>query len=56
MLDKDGTSEMTSIFNGMTNISFISGDMLFIKTFESVINDKEIKSVTFFDTEINIAQ
>lgn len=49
---KDGTSETTDIFNGMHHLA--SGDMLFIKTFENVINDKEIKSITFFDTEIPI--
>ncbi len=51
---KDGTSETTDIFNGMYHLEHFRGDMLFIKTFESVINDKDIKSITFFDTEIQI--
>jgi hypothetical protein len=50
---KDGTSEITNIFNGMSHLSI--GDILLIKTFENVINDKEIESLTFFATEIKIA-
>lgn len=50
---KDGTSETTDIFNGMHHLDG-NGDMLFIKTFDKVMNDKEIKSITFFDTEIQI--
>lgn len=52
---KDGTSETTNIFHGMKDISFSLGEMLFVKTFENVINDKEIKSIVFFGTEIKIA-
>lgn len=52
---KDGTSETTNIFHGMKDISFSLGDMVFVKTFDNVINDKEIKSIEFFDTEIKIA-
>ncbi len=51
---KDDTSETTSIFNGMHNLDHLKGEMIFIKTFESVINDKEIKSITFYNTEIEI--
>lgn len=51
---KDGTSETTDIFNGMHHLEYSSGNMLFIKTFENVINDKEIESITFFETEINL--
>ena len=48
----DGTSETTENFNGTSSIQHGSGDMIFIKTFDSMINDKEIKSITFFGTEI----
>ncbi len=51
---KDGTSETTDTFNGMHHLDHLSGEILFIKTFENVINDKEIQSITFFDTEIPI--
>lgn len=51
---KDGTSEITTIFNGMHNIEHLKGEMIFIKNFESVINDKEIKSITFFNNEFEI--
>ena len=33
---------------------YLSGEMLMIKTFDSVINDKEIQSISFFDTKIPI--
>lgn len=52
---KDGTSETTDIFNGMHYLEYSSGNMLFIKTFKNVINDREIESITFFDTGIQIA-
>ena len=48
----DGTSETTEIFNGMTTADYLSGELLTIKTFEKVINDKAIRSVTFFGEEI----
>ncbi len=51
---KDGTSETNDILNGMHHLDHLSGEMLFIKTFESVINDKEIKSISFFGTEVEI--
>ena len=51
---QDGTSETTDIFDGMHHLDH-SGKILFIKTFEKVINDRAIKSITFFDTEIQIA-
>lgn len=51
---KDGSSETTTIFNGMHSIEYGTGHMLTIKTFENVINDKEIASIVFFDKEIPI--
>lgn len=50
---KDGTSETTSIFTGL-EVSEGGIQMLTIKTFENVINDKEIVSIVFFDKEIPI--
>lgn len=51
---KDGTSETTSIFTGLT-VSELLGNQLFtIKTFEDVINDKKIASIVFFNKEISI--
>lgn len=47
---KGGTSETTSVLTGLRVIG--TDGMWFIKTFDNVINDKEIKSITFFDTEI----
>lgn len=52
---RDGTSETTTLFQGMSHADFLTGEMLFIKTFENVINHKEIASITFFDTELPIA-
>ncbi|HWQ74234.1 MAG TPA: hypothetical protein VN441_02860, partial [Syntrophomonas sp.] len=49
---EDGTSETTSVLTGLQVIG--TDGMWFIKTFEKVINDKEIKSIIFFDTEITI--
>jgi len=50
---RDGTSETTELFNGMHLTE--NGTQLFtIKTFENVINDKEIVSIVFFDKEIPI--
>ncbi len=49
---KDGSSETTTrIFNGLISAE---DDLVVIKNFENIINDKEIKSITFFDTEIPI--
>ncbi|MFC5472259.1 hypothetical protein ACFPPD_26600 [Cohnella suwonensis] len=50
---KDGTSETTSIFTGL-HVTEFGVQMLTIKTFEHVINDKEIASIVFFGTEIPI--
>lgn len=50
----DGTSETTTIFNGLHLADNLSHEMLTIKTFENVINDKEIVSIVFFDQEILI--
>ncbi len=49
---KDGTSETTDVLKGMHSMG--TDGIWFIKTFENVINDKEILSITFFDTEIPI--
>ncbi|MFX3633932.1 MAG: hypothetical protein ACE3L7_26615 [Candidatus Pristimantibacillus sp.] len=49
---KDGTSETTSIFTGLALSDLLSNQLLTIKTFESVINDKEITSIEFFESEI----
>lgn len=51
---QDGTSETTTEFKGMYLSEYLSGEMLMIKTFDSVINDKEIQSISFFDTKIPI--
>ncbi len=51
---KDGTSETTGIFTGIRLSDLLSGRMLTIKTFEQVINDKEIASVVFFGAEVPI--
>jgi len=52
---KDGSSETTSIFNGLHLVE-PGYQMLTIKTFEKVINDKEIASIVFFDKVIPIDQ
>ncbi|MCL6602999.1 MAG: hypothetical protein K6T94_09015 [Paenibacillus sp.] len=49
---KDGTSETTSNFTGLTASDLLTNQLLTIKTFENVINDKEISSFVFFDKEI----
>lgn len=50
---RDGTSETTKLFTGMHLTE--NGTQLFtIKTFDHVINDKEIASIVFFDKEISI--
>ncbi len=51
---KDGTSETTSIFTGLAWSNYLSDQLLTIKMFENVINDKEIASIVFFDKEIPI--
>ncbi len=51
---KDGTSETTRIFTGSTSANHLTGQILTIKKFKSVINDKEIASIVFFDKEIPI--
>lgn len=51
---KDGTSETTSIFNGIRRIDHLNQQILTIKSFENVINDKEIASIVFFDKEVPI--
>lgn len=51
---KDGTSETTSIFTGLAKSDLLSNQLLTIKTFENVINDKEITSIVFFDKKIPI--
>lgn len=51
---KDGTSDTTGIFTGMYLGDYIIDQMITIKNFENVINDKEIASIVFFDKEIPI--
>lgn len=53
---KDGTSETTSIsfLNGIYTIDLLNHQIFTIKTFENVINDKEIASIVFFGKEIPI--
>lgn len=50
---RDGTSETTSLFNGL-HLTERGSQLLTIKTFENVINTKEIASIVFFDKEIPI--
>ncbi|MNW20648.1 hypothetical protein D3C71_2211300 [compost metagenome] len=52
---KDGTSQTTGIFAGMQVMNYLDEQMITIKTFDQVINDKEIESVEFFDQTIPIA-
>lgn len=49
---KNGTSETTNIFTGLSSSDLLNDEMITIKTFENVINDKEIASIVFFDKEI----
>lgn len=50
---QDGTTETTNLFNGLHLME--NGTQLFtVKTFEHVINTKEIVSIVFFDKEIPI--
>ncbi|OAB35696.1 hypothetical protein PMSD_11850 [Paenibacillus macquariensis subsp. defensor] len=51
---KDGTSETTTIFTGLALSDLLIDQLLTIKMFENVINDKEIVSIVFFGTEIPI--
>lgn len=56
---KDGTSVNykegnAEIFTGLAVSDLLSSQLLTIKTFENVINDKEIASIVFFDKEIPI--
>ncbi|MCR6546942.1 DUF4179 domain-containing protein [Dehalobacterium formicoaceticum] len=51
---KDGSQETTTYATGMTLGSYSSNTTISIKRFEKVINDKEIKSIEFFDLEIPI--
>ncbi|WP_141504680.1 DUF4179 domain-containing protein [Paenibacillus luteus] len=49
---KDGTSETTAVFKGMTSGDLVSNTITIVKPFTPIINDKEIKSVEFFGTII----
>lgn len=51
---KDGTSETTNIFTGLYMADLMNGEMITIKTFDNVINDKEIASIVFFDHKIQM--
>jgi len=48
----DGTRETTAVLKGLRSMG--TDGIWFIKNFENVINYKEIKSITFFDAEIQI--
>jgi len=52
---RDGTSETTRLFNGLHLSKNLDREMLMIKTFDKVINDKEIDSIEFFGREIPIS-
>jgi len=52
---KDGTSETTSIFTGLTVTDNLIDEIFSVKTFENVINDRAIASFVFFDKEIPIS-
>ena len=49
---QDGTCEATRLFDGMYRADYYAGEILVIKTFQNVINEKEISSVSFFGAEI----
>ncbi|MCY9532112.1 hypothetical protein M5X04_22650 [Paenibacillus alvei] len=51
---KDGSSETTNFFRGSDSMDLITGQMFTNKTFKNVINDKEIKSIVFFNKEFPI--
>lgn len=51
---KDGTAETTRIFTGLAASEYLSNQMLTIKTFDSLINEKEIASFVFFGKEIPV--
>ncbi|MEK4008006.1 hypothetical protein [Paenibacillus sp. FSL H3-0333] len=51
---KDGTSETTRIFTGMSASHYVSNQLITLKTFDNVINDKEIESFVFFGKKIPI--
>lgn len=49
---KDGTSETTAVFKGMSSGDLITNTITIVKPFTPIINDKEIKAVEFFDKVI----
>lgn len=49
---KDGSSETTGVFTGLTQADYVKDTITIIKTFTPIINDKEIESLEFFDTVI----
>lgn len=53
---KDGTSETTTYFTGTTTSDYLTDTITSVKTFEGAINDKEIKSIEFFDITVPIPQ
>lgn len=58
---EDGTSEITQIFNGMAQTRYVQNDveineMLLVKTFDQVINDREISAIDFFDLRIPLVK
>lgn len=49
---QDGTSETTELFDGWYQADYMENEIYIVKTFESVINEKEIASICFMDAEI----
>ncbi len=52
---KDGSQETTTYLTGMALGDSLANTTISVKRFEKVINDKEIKSIEFFDTEVLIS-
>jgi len=53
---KDGTQVTTIYHSGTTHGKYGKNETFLLKTFENVINDKEIESIVFFDVIIPINQ
>lgn len=51
---KDGTSETTAVFNGMSIGDLLDDTITVVKTFTPIINNKKIESIVFFDEEIDL--
>lgn len=53
---QDGSSETTELFDGLYQADYHTGEILLIKTFENVINEKALTSIEFFGVEIPIVE